>query len=89
MRKELTHTKHLILAENAEIGSFMANRLGFSPEDTVLMVDPLAIAADGVPVADVIYAVYSKPNNVVSDNVMHMLSYLESYGFNIAEIEYL
>ena len=89
MNTEITHTKNLILAENAEIGSFMANRLGFNPDDTVLMVDPLAIAADGIPMADTIYAVYSKPNNVVSDNVMHMLSYLESYGYNIADVEYL
>ena len=88
IEKEFLH-KNLILAETAEIGSFMANRLGMSPNDTAVMVDPLAIASDGIPDAENIYAVYSLPDEVVCEPVMHMLNYLESYGYNVANITYL
>jgi len=81
--------KSVILAESAEIGSFMANRLGMNPDDCVLMIDPHAIACDGIPDVDVIYAVFSRPNNVVSDKVMLMLHNLEQYGYNLANIRYL
>ena len=86
--KEYKH-ENVILAESPEIGAFMANRLGLNPETTILIVDPLAIASDGIPDAKNIMAVYSRPNEVVCENVMHMLSYLESYGYNLARITYL
>ena len=81
--------KNMVLAETAEIGSFMANRLGMSPKDTGIIVDPLVIVQDGVPNADNIYVVYSLPDEVVSESVMHMLTALEVSGFNIANIKYL
>jgi len=80
---------NMVLCESVEIGSFMANRMGFDPIDTGIIVDPVAIGADGIPDAENIYVVYSLPNEVVCEKVMEMLNYLEAYGYNLARITYL
>ena len=86
---EVIHNKNLVLAPSPAIGSFMANRLGLDPSNTGIIVDPLAVVPDNFIHAENVYAIYSKPNEVVSEEVLHMLSYMESFGYNIADITYL